>query len=121
MRRITKQAIIFFVLVAAIVLSFAGTAPYLIEVPANWNGTLFLYSHGYVIPGGANPAKDVGDRFTRFFMLSSGYVLAGSSFATTGWQDVDATDLNNAAAGTRIQHFRHATRRRSRSASVYQI
>jgi hypothetical protein len=22
-----------------------------IEVPASWNGTLFLYSHGYVFPG----------------------------------------------------------------------
>jgi len=28
-------------------------ATYLIEVPANWNGTLFRYSHGYVIPGHA--------------------------------------------------------------------
>ncbi len=65
--------------------SLADGATYLIEVPANWNGTLFLYSHGYVIPGSANPARDVGDPFTRFFMLSSGYALAGSSFATTGW------------------------------------
>src|SRR6201993_861826 len=26
-------------------------ATYLIQVPSNWNGTLFLYSHGYVVPG----------------------------------------------------------------------
>jgi pimeloyl-ACP methyl ester carboxylesterase len=68
---------------------YAGTladgATYLIEVPANWNGTLFLYSHGYVTPGSANPAADVGDPITRFFMLSSGYALAGSSYASTGW------------------------------------
>jgi pimeloyl-ACP methyl ester carboxylesterase len=63
----------------------AGGATYLIEVPANWNGTLFIYSHGYVTPGGNNPAQDVGDPFTRFFMLSSGFALAGSSYATTGW------------------------------------
>ena len=66
-----------------------GTLPdgatFLIEVPPNWNGTLFLYSHGYVIPGSANPAQDVGDPATRFFMLSSGFALAGSSYATTGW------------------------------------
>src|SRR5271167_3106674 len=66
-----------------------GTIPdgatYLIEVPANWNGTLFLYSHGYVTPGSSNPAQDVGDPLTRFFMLSSGYALAGSSYASTGW------------------------------------
>src|SRR5271166_1829075 len=63
----------------------ADGATYLIEVPANWNGTLFLYSHGYVVPGSSNPAQDVGDPVTRFFMLSSGYALAGSSYATTGW------------------------------------
>ena len=65
--------------------SLADGATYLIEVPANWNGTLFLYSHGYVTPGSSNPAQDVGDPVTRFFMLSSGYALAGSSYATTGW------------------------------------
>jgi len=65
--------------------TLANGATYLIEVPAKWNGTLFLYSHGYVVPGSANPARDVGDPFTRFFMLSSGYALAGSSYATTGW------------------------------------
>ena len=60
-------------------------ATYLIEVPANWNGTLFLYSHGYVTPGAANPAQDIGDPATRAFMLGSGFALAGSSYATTGW------------------------------------
>jgi pimeloyl-ACP methyl ester carboxylesterase len=65
--------------------SLADGATYLIEVPANWNGTLFLYSHGYVVPGAANPAEDVGDLATRAFMLGSGYALAGSSYATTGW------------------------------------
>jgi hypothetical protein len=65
-----------------------GTLPdgatYLIEVPANWNGTLFLYSHGYTIPGTCNPASDACDPFTRVFMLSSGFALAASSYATTG-------------------------------------
>jgi len=71
------------------VLARQGTLPdgatYLIEVPANWNGTLFLYSHGYVAPGSSNPAQDVGDPATRAYMLSSGFALAGSSYATTGW------------------------------------
>src|ERR1700685_3672898 len=71
------------------VTSVPGTLPdganYLLEVPANWNGTLFLYSHGYVTPGSANPATDVGDPYTRLFMLGNGYALAGSSYATTGW------------------------------------
>jgi pimeloyl-ACP methyl ester carboxylesterase len=60
-------------------------ATFLIEVPANWNGALFLYSHGYVTPGSPNPALDVGDPATRLFMLSSGFALAGSSYAHTGW------------------------------------
>src|SRR5258708_18754604 len=34
--------------------SLADGAEYLIEVPSDWNGTLFLYSHGYVVPGSAN-------------------------------------------------------------------
>jgi pimeloyl-ACP methyl ester carboxylesterase len=65
--------------------SLADGATYLIEVPANWNHTLLLYSHGYVVPGTANPARDVGDPGTRFFLLNNGFALAGSSYATTGW------------------------------------
>jgi pimeloyl-ACP methyl ester carboxylesterase len=61
-------------------------ATYLLECPASaWNGTLYLYSHGYVTPGGSNPAQDVGDPATRLWMLSHGYALAGSSYASTGW------------------------------------
>src|SRR5205823_13709349 len=65
--------------------TLAERGTYLIVVPANWNGTLFLYSHGYVAPGSSNPAQDVGDPATRAYMLSSGFALAGSSYATTGW------------------------------------
>jgi pimeloyl-ACP methyl ester carboxylesterase len=61
-------------------------ATYLIQCPAGtWNGTLFLYSHGYVTPGSSNPATDVGDPVTGSWMLSHGFALAGSSYATTGW------------------------------------
>ena len=88
----------------------AGTlfdgAAYLIEVPANWNGTLLLYSHGYVTPGSPNPARDVGDPLTRFFLLIQGYALAGSSYSTTGWaihealpDQIALLDLFNALVG----------------------
>ena len=55
--------------------------------PGTWNGTLFLYSHGYVppTPGTPNPAVDVGDPITGAYLLSHGYALAGSSYATKGW------------------------------------
>ena len=65
--------------------NFPDGATYVMQVPANWNGTLFLYSHGYVPPGSSNPARDVGDPATGLFMLSSGFALAGSSYAHTGW------------------------------------
>ena len=61
-------------------------ATYLIQCPAvPWNGTLFLYSHGYVAPGSPNPAEDVGDPVTGTWLLSHGFALAGSSYASTGW------------------------------------
>ncbi len=73
----------------AAVTTHTGTLPdgatFLIEVPSPWNGTLLLYSHGYVIPGSPNPAQDVGDPATGAFMLSNGFALAGSSYAHTGW------------------------------------
>jgi pimeloyl-ACP methyl ester carboxylesterase len=66
--------------------TLADGATYLIQCPAGaWNGTLYLYSHGYVTPGAANPAQDVGDPITEAWMLAHGYALAGSSYATTGW------------------------------------
>src|ERR1700689_4022768 len=65
--------------------SLADGATYEIQVPANWNCTLFLYSHGYVVPGSPNPAQDVGDPVTGAWLLAHGYALAGSSYASTGW------------------------------------
>jgi pimeloyl-ACP methyl ester carboxylesterase len=66
-----------------------GTLPdgatYVIDVPAKWNGTLLLYSHGYVAPGSPNPAVDAGDPATGGYLYAAGYALAGSSYATTGW------------------------------------
>jgi pimeloyl-ACP methyl ester carboxylesterase len=64
---------------------FSDGAKYLIQVPSKWNGTLVLYSHGYVVPGSSNPAEDVGDPITGGYLLANGYALAGSSYATTGW------------------------------------
>jgi pimeloyl-ACP methyl ester carboxylesterase len=100
MSRTIKQAALFLSLATLLVVSFPASAraqvtelpgslpdgaTFLIEVPANWNGTLFLYSHGYVVPGSANPAQDVGDPATRAFLLFNGFALAGSSYASTGW------------------------------------
>ena len=61
-------------------------ARYAIQCPAGqWNGTLFLWSHGYVVPGSSNPAQYESDPVTGAWLLANGYALAGSSYATTGW------------------------------------
>ncbi len=68
MRRISERAVFYLALTTIFMLTVSATAhaqggvtktgtladgaTYLIEVPANWNGTLFLYSHGYVPPDG---------------------------------------------------------------------
>jgi pimeloyl-ACP methyl ester carboxylesterase len=60
-------------------------AAYRIEIPKDWNGTLLLYSHGYVVPGSNNPPTDVGDPVTHDYLLDTHYGLAGSAYRTTGW------------------------------------
>ncbi len=64
-----------------------GGAYYTIAVPSNWNGTLVLYSHGYVFPSPnlLNPAPDAGDALTGAALLNQGYALAGSSYSQNGW------------------------------------
>ena len=70
-----------------------GGARYRVVLPATWNGTLLLYSHGYrfakpVPPDFAAPdtsavpapGQDVADR-----LLAQGYALAGSSYSRNGW------------------------------------
>jgi pimeloyl-ACP methyl ester carboxylesterase len=91
--------------------SFPDQATYKIQCPAGtWNGTLFLYSHGYVTPGSPNPALDVGDPVTGAWLLSHGFALAGSSYATTGWaiqqalpDQIATLDVFDAAFGTPTQ------------------
>ncbi|HEX2680304.1 MAG TPA: prolyl oligopeptidase family serine peptidase, partial [Candidatus Dormibacteraeota bacterium] len=67
-----------------------GAAAYQVDVPADWNGTLFLWSHGYVAPGGSNPAQDAPTGQARAWLLQRHYALAGSSYSSTGWALEDA-------------------------------
>jgi len=60
-------------------------AQYQIEVPAHWNGTLALYSHGYNSFTVPLPPQDAGDPVTGDYLLSQGYALAGSAYARAGW------------------------------------
>jgi hypothetical protein len=67
-----------------------GAASYEIDVPARWNGTLFLYSHGYVAPGSTNGAQAAPVDFARTWLLDHHYAAAGSSYSSTGWALEDA-------------------------------
>ena len=56
------------------------------EVPPRWNGTLLLYSHGYVPPFLPNPPADTWrNRAVADKLLADGFALAGSSYASNGW------------------------------------
>ncbi len=85
------------------------TAPYMLMTPANFNGTVYLYSHGYRpnvpviagIPGyggytvtntpepapGGNP-QIIGA------LLAKGYAVMGSGFARQGWNADSAIKTN---------------------------
>ncbi|HEX7405306.1 MAG TPA: alpha/beta hydrolase [Candidatus Nanopelagicaceae bacterium] len=81
----------------------SDSAPYVMQVPGNFNGTLVLYSHGYRynidIPTGIpliggykvtntpQPGPLVGSTDTSVmkYLLSNGFAIAGSGFARQGW------------------------------------
>jgi len=73
-------------------------APYSMIVPANFNGTVYLYSHGYrynvdipaAIPliGGykiTNTPQPGPNATVIQYLLSKGYAVMGSGFARQGW------------------------------------
>lgn len=55
-----------------------GGAAYQIEVPANWNGKLVMYAHGY---RGIGAALTVGPPSIRRHLIQQGYAWAASSYS----------------------------------------
>jgi len=53
------------------------------DVPANWNGTVLLFSHGFSA-GPANPPRN-RPREGAEALMALGYALLGSSYRETGW------------------------------------
>jgi len=61
-------------------------AAYEVQVPQNFNGTVLLYSHGYVFDGAPDPTPiDASDPVSQAILLQQGYALAGSSYSEQGW------------------------------------
>ncbi|OQR60302.1 hypothetical protein B6E66_30805 [Streptomyces maremycinicus] len=84
-------------------------ATYMMDMPADWNGTVLLFSHGYT-PGPANPAQDAPGAATKTLLLAQGYALVGSSYATTGWAVTDAVPDQLAALAVFTGRFGAAGR-----------
>jgi pimeloyl-ACP methyl ester carboxylesterase len=62
-------------------------AEYRIRVPANWNGTLLVYAHGFsptLIPQPVPIAPGIGPASSEEALLDAGYALAGSAFSVPG-------------------------------------
>jgi pimeloyl-ACP methyl ester carboxylesterase len=59
-----------------------GGGDWVVEAPANWNGTVLLYSHGYSPV--QRPAESA-PRGQREAYLAQGYGLAASSYSRAGW------------------------------------
>jgi pimeloyl-ACP methyl ester carboxylesterase len=86
-------------------------APYVMMVPANFNGTVALYSHGYRynidLPAGMLPSAPAGYKVTNTpepipggnpdianYFLGNGMAIMGSGFSRQGW-NLDAAVATN--------------------------
>lgn len=58
-------------------------AGYRIEVPANWNGKLVVYAHGF--RDGAGLELKVDDPRIRHYLVTHGYAWAASSYSKNGY------------------------------------
>lgn len=90
--------------------TLADGATYSIRVPANWGGTLALYSHGLVVPGEPNPAADSPDEAVADYLLDHGVAVAGSSYASTGWAAEDGMADQLATVRVASERFGRPTR-----------
>jgi pimeloyl-ACP methyl ester carboxylesterase len=83
------------------------TAPYSMMVPANFNGTVYLYSHGYrpnvPVPAGipgyggytvTNTPQPAPNAAVVGALLAKGYGVVGSGFARQGWNADSAIKTN---------------------------
>lgn len=79
-------------------------AAYRVEVPANWNGKLVMYAHGYA---GTGAALGVSNPSIRRYLISNGYAWAASSYSKNyydvrvGVEDTNALALEFNAIATK--------------------
>jgi pimeloyl-ACP methyl ester carboxylesterase len=100
-------------------------APYAMQVPANFNGTVALYSHGYRynvdIPAGipliggykiTNTPEPVpgGNMAVAQYFFSQGIAIVGSGFARQGWNPDSAIKTNVELIDTFKKQFPKTTK-----------
>ena len=84
-------------------------ARYAIYRPAEWNGRLLVYAHGFIDPAApvALPQAD-GIEALRDALLRRGYALAYSSFSENGFAVKSAVQTTHQLSGLFASHF-HVT------------
>ena len=98
-------------------------APYAMMVPANFNGTVYLYSHGYrpniAIPAGipvyggytvTNTPQPGPNATVIGALLAKGYGVVGSGFARQGWNADSAIKTNVELVGAFKKQFTKTTK-----------
>ena len=70
-----------------------NSAPFYIEIPAQWSKGLVMYSHGYTIAGNRPPAPD-SERMKAFrnVFLARGFAFAASDYRVQGWAVKEAIE-----------------------------
>ena len=72
-----------------------GGAGYRVEVPANWNGKLVRYAHGYA---GTGAALGVNNPSIRRYLIQNGYAWAASSYGKNYYDVRAGVEDTNALA-----------------------
>jgi len=98
-------------------------APYAMMVPANFNGTVYLYSHGYrpnvPVPAGipgyggytvTNTPQPGPNATVIGALLAKGYGVVGSGFARQGWNADSAIKTNVELVGAFKKQFTKTTK-----------
>ena len=72
-------------------------APYYIEIPAQWNKGLVLYTHGYTLVGSRLRRQDSPRmKGVRDAFLSRGFAFAASDYSVQGWAVKEAIEETEA-------------------------
>lgn len=89
--------------------SIGPGALYRLSRPANWNGNLLLYAHGYVSPDQPVALPPEGDQFIAQFG-AQGVAVAFSSFSGNGWTVKDGAQRTHQLLGTFTSRFGQPSR-----------